>query len=701
MKSEKVQISNKNNNIILIPKKDDIFHSKGNRGASEEKISNIELFDNSNNSKEISSYNSLKANYNMNVTGFEDENKLYEENITRINSIKNKKVINMKPDIRMNFNLIKNNVQNELNQLSSNKDKSINTFIKIKLNLKQLNSEKFNISINFDKKYLNVDPSESMQKERSKSEIVKCNFKKEKTNLIDREKKRRELCTDLYNNIIDRNKKYFESISEIKKLIRSKKKNNLADDYHRLNNRNIKKINIGYKTSNSSINDDFSFRNIDINKSGNKNSLNNNKEIIKYNNYKNNTTIYQKYNNFNNNYNLNSKILQNIINTDNNINLDINHYLPNKKITDYNNRINIIINNNVNSFNKQSESEYIKTNNKEAYYIPNNKYNNEYSMKNSEINSNKIKINLSDKNYIEKDSRSLSYLNKIQKNNKNKKGLVLIQNIAQPISKNYFCRNQMNNTDITDNFNSINNDLNSNIINKKIDNENATYQRKIKLYEYKPLYNGTEKSQNIKNIDFGKKRINSFKNINSPFQNDTLFDLEKMKMIQLKQKNIMKISPKNMNYHKNVIINKRKVIRKSAKNNNNINNNNIKYDSRFSNDINSCYIQNRNIKLDNNFQLNNSKRINLNQNNNNIIRHHSPSPSAVNINNNLDNLSYNINKIRNKRCNSYKTIKQDLYNDFQNYDNFGNLNQNKGNINYLITRTNNYNFGPKCYYEKL
>jgi hypothetical protein len=146
----------------------------------------------------------------------------------------------MKSDIRMNFNLIKKNVQYELNQLSSNKDKSINSFIKMKLNLKSLNSEKLNISINLDKKYLNIHPSECMHVKRSKSEIIKFNFKEEKIKLIDREKKRKSICTNLYMNIINKNKKYIESLSEIKKLIKGKKKNNLSDNYHELNNRNIK-----------------------------------------------------------------------------------------------------------------------------------------------------------------------------------------------------------------------------------------------------------------------------------------------------------------------------------------------------------------------------------------------------------------------------------------------------------------------------
>ena len=78
--------------------------------------------------KDELSYNSLFAHYNMNVIGFQDEQKIYEENITRINSIKNKKVnistLNKNNNI-LNIKDCNNNI--ELNTYNYNDKKSNKT----------------------------------------------------------------------------------------------------------------------------------------------------------------------------------------------------------------------------------------------------------------------------------------------------------------------------------------------------------------------------------------------------------------------------------------------------------------------------------------------------------------------------------------------------------------------------------------------
>ncbi len=172
--------------IISIPRKDENLQNMFNRDASVENNNNLKIFDNSNSFKEELSYNSLLAHYNMNVIGFQDENKLYEENISRINSIKNKNVINIKHEF--NFNSIKK-IKCESNQLRSNQNKLTNNFIIMKLNFIPLERRKMNISLDLDKKHMNIPHVEFIHKKYPISERIKTNVKEMNIELIGREKK--------------------------------------------------------------------------------------------------------------------------------------------------------------------------------------------------------------------------------------------------------------------------------------------------------------------------------------------------------------------------------------------------------------------------------------------------------------------------------------------------------------------------------
>ena len=721
IKIEKLsEIINTKNNIILLQKNDEKSHK---RGTSEDNTNNYNLDknDNSNISKDVLSYNSLLAHYNMNVAGLQDENKLYEENITRINSIKNKKAINFPS--KKNINSIKFRVNNqiELNSYNFNskelikKNLYLTNYTDININ-KYKNKKKLNISIELNKSNLNIPNSLYNKDFRSQSEKIKDNFNKKNQELTSREKKRQLICSNIYINILNNIQKNIDSITKINNNIKTTNKksfnNNIMNYTNNTQNNYIQK-------NKYALNDEsFSFRNINviqntnpkkynINKKIEINKLNNNNKIniIKYNtnNNINNTNQIQK--------NINSTKRKNIINTNNNIKFNLNNLLNNKNINDNNSRINIIINNNVNSFNGHSENDKNIVAPKKPNYSPNYNFN-LIKMSNNNVNNQYINQN---------DSRSYNYVKKIPKNFNKKEHLKIIPNITKPITKNYFLQNQFNNTYdikyintsvneiIDNNINdiNINNNLKNNIKNNIVNNP------KIDLLKYKPVYNSIQKLSFIenKNIDFNQKRTNTYKDlksIKSPYENDKLFPIGKMKIIQLNNKNQIKTSSQHYNIKKNLLMYKTKNIRRSPNilhnniHNNTYNNtynntnNNIIYNNNFANDTFKYNFNKQCMRLDNPLPLDNNKKIYLNQRRDKLFRHYSP-PSS-NINNNLNYLSVkddDINKCRNIRCNSNTTKKKSLNYNVNNFDRYDNFNYIPKNINYL--NANNNNIHSKCY----
>ena len=151
-KNEIILNKNDNNNIHL-----KMTSEEETQNTKFDALDSSTIFPN----KDELSYNSLFAHYNMNVIGFQDEQKIYEENITRINSIKNKKV-NISP-LNKNNNILNikdcnNNI--ELNTYNYNEKKAIKQRINILNSNKNnnINKEKankqYNLSLILDNKYL-------------------------------------------------------------------------------------------------------------------------------------------------------------------------------------------------------------------------------------------------------------------------------------------------------------------------------------------------------------------------------------------------------------------------------------------------------------------------------------------------------------------------------------------------------------------
>ena len=371
-------------NIIIIKNKEN-NHSGGTSDDTNPSIKD-DIWDNSNIFKNELSYNSLLAHFDMDVNGFQDENKIYEENINRINSIKNKKVNNfsLKKNIniseinysqnRIKFNSLDFNSQNiikpKLNNLSnSNNNKSNNINEKRIIKYKKPN--------NFNKNYNN----------RSNSEIIKNRIKLYYLNNNIKQTRSKTSCKKIYMNIINKMNNYLYSLS-----VKSEKQNQKINVNYSNNsnintykNKNNKQLNINTKELLSFKDESFSFKNINLYPKFKQSEVNTNKiNESKNNNAKNILNINDLNKNKNNqNYkkiNLNNsikRVKKGRINSETNL----YNFLKNQNITDNinnkdnNNRINIIINNNVNSSNNNSLINKKELNNRilQSYYksIPN------------------------------------------------------------------------------------------------------------------------------------------------------------------------------------------------------------------------------------------------------------------------------------------------------------------------------------------
>ena len=400
----------------------------------------------------------------------------------------------------------------------------------------------------------------------------------------------------------------------------------------------------------------------------------------------NNISMNQKYNKFN----LKSPIKKEGFNT-NTINLNnIKKIIGAQNIIDNNKSINIIINNNVNSFNQNDPTNENKTKkNKDYYKIKINHKN--------DINNNNIlhKNNSNDRiiNHIHENNNIKN--RKIPKSKKYKKedlNLIPDINITKPIKKNYFIKNQdnvfaydnsikKNKNNVFTYYNSTKNqkviyDLNLTNLNNKLKNNtiNLQNEQKINLLKYKPLQNIQNSISESRNNIVKPNEINSFKNIRSSFPNKVGMYEGKMKVFELNGKNKIKTSPQhyiNMNINnKKIFINKK----------NNIN-------SYLLNEENKYNFQRKNRRLDNVVKVNNSQKIYLPLNQKKIF--HQYSPKDIKINNNyalsLEYKNNDINKIiNNRRSNSNDTIRRCLnfncVNEFE-FDSFSRLPKNINSMN--------------------
>ena len=669
---------------INIQKIDENDHKKRVSDDNEKsnKSNKFDIFGNSNISKDTLSFNSLLAHYNLNVNGFQDENKIYEENISRIKSIKNKNKIIIQLEKKNNDILFLNNNIIELKSYNYNSK----NLIKEKLNLvnyseNNIKKKSFNISIDLDKNNLNISNSiDNYNIIHSKSVKIKNNIIKN-IQLTNKDKRRQLICKNLYMNILNKMKKHINSLIELKKRNIKQRKNEISS-YNILNYNNNKQIIYNYKNK-SVFNDDlFSFKDYNISNYAKSKEINYNKKL-EFKKVTNQKIINPKINQVYKKINPHIDAKKIIIN--NKDNMFKNTILKNKNIK-YNNSNNIIINNSLN--NKHSQNNIINFIDNKLNYKPNY-----YSMRASESNENMMSKNFRNKYFYDKDTQNYNII-KNQNNNINK-NIKLIPNITKSITKHYFCRNKFRNNTFKNSISHINTQIhnsNSNLNNNVINN-NKTYISNIKLLDCKPLYFGNQKSQSLKdnNIDSNCHRINSYKNIEPSYKNDNYFFVGKMKVIQINNKNQIYTSPQQYNYKKNIIINKN-----NQKIPNKINNlNNKKHNNYFSNNIYSSNLQRKNLRIENSFPMNNQK-IYIDKSKEIKSKHYSP--LNININSNYFNINSKSEINYNRKHQSFNKTKNKSLNFIFDYSNdIKSFNYIPKNINNLKTKTNNNIIRQKCF----
>ena len=645
-----------------------------NRGRSEDAVKLKERNDineNQNNldkSKTDLTYKSVFAQYNMNVDEFQDETKIYEQNKSIINKIKNSKNDNLN-EMNINFSELQSyNVHSE--------NKSIKNIFNISLILKDFKRNnntkcKLNLSLDLGINYIkgNTDNINNAELIRAKSQETKNNLIK-KNSLTNQEKQIQNKQKELYKIIMDKiMKKKPPKINEVK----NEPNKNIYISKHA-------KTKTGINNKNDLYSDNFSFGNFNPGKINTNNisrgSNGQNKgRILNINNRKNKPPnnikrIYPpKIKNNNNIYvNKNNNKTKNII--ENNINADKG--------------IKIIINTNINSL-KPAQKIPIKN-----FYIGQNSA----TMPPSEnIKMNPIKNRHTNSINIINNSQVKQFINnnfmKKNNNNQNNNNIILIPNKSnQFINMNNRIiplNNMRNNNNIYNtnykfysNTNNTNSSITNNITNlsslnssqKMSNNYIKTSQNSIKTFDYIPI---------------------SKRNSNSPkINHNNNYQILKKKLLfnrNIKEINLDNLKPKIMtkNYSYDAINNKIKIT--------NVNNHNS-----LSN-LNTLFKNNQRIVK----VVPQNKAFNINNINQLRIRYYSPN-NNINHNNKYKNLFSQhdkqfIIKRKNIRNNSETNIKKVL--------NFNNSNINiteklivpsrsPKNINNLNSLKFNY-FGSKCY----
>ncbi len=288
-----------NNNIIN-------SQNKNKRVESTDKSEVINKgMDNSNISKDVLSYNSQKAQYNYDIAGFQDEKKVFELfYLRRNNLIKNKKSA-FSPNNNITYINMDRFKKNQFDIKTSDSKfvkKSDNYSLNYKNNNNNSNekimNKKLNLSIDLDNNHINKSKllENEIYSSPSYSEITN-NIFIPKLQFNPKEIKRRYLCENIYNNILNRINHQLNPL----KLENNCIIENKAFSYDRSNNLITNNINI-HNLKKSNNNNNFSFNNYFYNK----NEKSNNNKI--------NNNFQSNYNSFNNNSNN-----VNIINGNNNV----------------------------------------------------------------------------------------------------------------------------------------------------------------------------------------------------------------------------------------------------------------------------------------------------------------------------------------------------------------------------------------------
>ena len=405
----------------------------------------------------------------------------------------------------------------------------------------------------------------------------------------------------------------------------------------------------------------------------------------------------------------------------NNINYKINNLSDNQNLSN-DRKINIIINNNVNSF-RNTPYNTIDVNNIQNFKSKGNSLlnkTNDITIKKARIKKiSEIESNSKDK-IIVNDYNSYQYINKIPKKNNQNDELLLMKNNLGPIEKKYFNReniiglntNYNNENTKTDNNNTYSNNSNNNT--NKVDRMNYISNKgKFRTLDYHQIYNEQDKSHILKNININNNnnllRINDYNNSGSLSKQSNM--IGKMKFLKLNN-NMHYLNhartPTNNYNNNNWIINDKSPTKnnytfhinnneKSITNNNNINraitmNNNLRQNN-FSNHIYSYealkYIKNK----QNNINLFNNNMYKIRERN----VYHSPDiikqyrnkyisgPRSADAKRKSSNDSIS-NKMEKKGLNFNSNYIED-------FNILGRINKNINNLN----AKNNNNITPKCF----
>ena len=722
-------------NAIFDKKNDDIIEANINSKQDEIDYSNI------NDSKETAlSYNSVVAQYNMDVTGFEDENKLIELNNsmrskknTNFPSQKNSNFLHFKDNYFQNENELKSYNYNSKNIIKSNLNNELKSYKKIP-KLKPI-KRKLNLSFDLSKNsYMYSNLSEERKNQLYNSERIK-----ENTNnyidLTNREKERQSKIKYMYTNILNKIKNnldsFIEKNSKYSIILEGKKNNALSNDNIYICKKNDKNLND--KRSFSILNgDDFTFQNFtgfnNLKTGEIISTINSNKgDLKKYykrnlpNNYNPKNEAYQNYKKI---YINNS--IKRTKNNNENINFNLTQFLQNQKISETDKNINIIINNNINSINRPSIG---KNQNFKLY-----NHHIAHSESDNMINFSKISEKMKMKNKLYEDG----YINNNQKsNNYIKYDGRLIQNNTKPILQNYIHLYKMSTVNAASSVGDssyiidLNNNSNLNstqrishksiILSKNTPNNvqgigNSPNKKQIRIMQYKPLYNSNKYNiiKNNNKINTSNNTSQKLYNINTDSSNSNFVNRESRNnktnilndnSLYLKQKHDKMFSLNIMDQNRasdklclhksnsptnNFKINKFKIPKANRlmhKYSNKIilNNNNVY------NDIRSYNLKQNNQKLENPPKISYNRRIYLRIGKKKIQPSLRSINSSDNIKNALDFRNYESSKriIRN-RSNSNK-IRECFNTRFDYMKNNNNSIDFSKNINYLNSTTKNEN----------
>ena len=722
-------------NAIFDKKHDDIIEANINSKQDEIDYSNI------NDSKETAlSYNSVVAQYNMDVTGFEDENKLIELNNsmrskknTNFPSQKNSNFLHFKDNYFQNENELKSYNYNSKNIIKSNLNNDLKSYKKIP-KLKPI-KRKLNLSFDLSKNsYMYSNLSEERKNQLYNSERIK-----ENTNnyidLTNREKERQSKIKYMYTNILNKIKNnldsFIEKNSKYSIILEGKKNNALSNDNIFKCKKNDKYLND--KRSFTILNgDDFTFQNFtgfnNLKEGEIISTINSNKgDLKKYykrnlpNNYNPKNETYQNYKKI---YINNS--IKRTKNNNENINFNLTQFLQNQKISETDKNINIIINNNINSINRPSIG---KNQNFKLY-----NHHLAHSESDNMINFSKISEKMKTKNKLYEDG----YKNNNQKiSNYIKDNGRLIQNNAKPIMQNCIHSYKMNTVNAASSSGDIsytldlnnNSNLNSTqrishksiILSKNTPNNvqgigNSPNKKQIRIMQYKPLYN-LNKYNTIKNnnkINISNNTSEKLNNINTDSPNSNFVNREsRNNKTNILNDNSLYLKQKHDKMFSLNIMDQNRASDKLCLHKSNSPTNNFKINNKFKipkanrlmhnysskiilnnniyNDIRSYNLKQNNQKLENPPKISYNRRIYLRIGKKKIQPSLRNINSSDNLKNAIDFRNYESSKriIRN-RSNSNK--KRECFNTrFDYMKNYNNSIDFSKNINYLNSTIKNKN----------